>query len=198
MIVDDHPMIHEVLRAVAAKAFPGAQVHDAFCLEEALQIAARLKNLEVVLFDLGLPDVSGVDALARFRRKFAHAKIVVVSASDDRESVMAVLSAGACGFIPKTYKPTEIIAALQVVAAGQTYVPSKVLAIPPGAELDLGERQVEVLRLLLKGMSNRDIAGELSIAESTVKHHTKLIYNALGVESRAEAFVAAQRRGLKM
>ncbi len=197
LIVDDHPMIHEVLREVVAKAFGNVVVHDAYTLENALQIANRVKNLDLALFDLGLPDSSGVEALQRFRAKHADVKLVVVSADDDHERVLACFRAGAVGFIPKTYKPSEIIAALQVVAAGREYLPKQALEALPKI-LNLGERQVEVLRLLLRGLSNREIAGELHIAESTVKHHTGVIYEALGVESRAGAMAAAQRRGLKI
>jgi DNA-binding NarL/FixJ family response regulator len=198
LIVDDHPMIHEVLREVVGKAFGNVTVHDAYNLDTALQIASRTKSLDLVLFDLGLPDSNGVDALHRFRAKHPEVKVVVVSGDDDHDRVLACFRAGAVGFIPKSYKPSEIIAALQVVAAGREYLPKQALEALPAKSLNLGDRQIEVLRLLLRGLSNREIAGELHIAESTVKHHTGVIYEVLDVETRAEAMAVAQRRGLKI
>ena len=198
LVVDDHPMVHEVMPEVLKKAFGETVVHEARDLESALETAGRCKKLDMVLFDLGLPGLSGIEALKRFRKKHPDPKVVIFSASEDRDSILAAFKAGAVGYIPKTYKPREIIAALQLVAAGREYVPSQALAASPAHDVNLGERQVTVLRLMLKGLSNRQIAEELDIAESTVKHHTGLIYEALGVASRAEAMAAAQRRGLKV
>ena len=155
---------------------------------------------DLVLLDLGLPGCRGLDALSRFRREFPKLPLVVLSGDCDRGTILGALDAGAVGFIPKTSKPDVMIAALKVVAAGGTYVPPEALegVDARSQALDLTERQRDVLRLILKGYNNERIATELAIAPNTVKQHAHAVFAALGVSTRAEAMVAAARRGLTL
>ncbi|MGH8667652.1 MAG: response regulator [Burkholderiales bacterium] len=198
LLVDDHPMIHEVLGAVARGVFPGADVEVASDLAQAIERAGSGALPDLVLLDLGLPGCSGIDALTTFRNAYPHARVVVVSANEDRASVVGALEAGAAGYVPKTHAPPLVAAALRVVAEGGTYVPPQALQEGECAQHVLTERQLDVLRLMAKGMCNKEIAQRLRIAKDTVKQHAKALYAALGVASRNQAGLAAQRRGIKL
>ena len=201
LVIDDHPLIHEIVPALLEKALGEVVVTTEATLEAGIRrAAAELPDL--VLLDLGLPGCEGLDALGRFRMEFPQMPVVVFSASCERESIVGALDAGAVGYIPKTSKPEVMVAALKVIAAGGTYVPREVLeqagpASRRRGEPDLTERQKDVLRLMLKGYNNERIASELAIAQNTVKQHAHAIFTALGVSSRAEALVAAARHGLR-
>jgi DNA-binding NarL/FixJ family response regulator len=208
LVIDDHPLIQEIVPAVLAKALGEVDVATESTLEAGIARASREEIPELVVLDLGLPGCEGLEALARFRSKFPEVLLVVFSGTTDRASIVAALEAGADGYIPKTSKPAVMIAALKVVAAGGTYVPPEALedaveeARPARrrrtAALDLTERQKQVLRLILKGYNNERIASELSIAPNTVKQHAHAIFTALGVSTRAEAVIAAARHGLSL
>jgi DNA-binding NarL/FixJ family response regulator len=209
LVVDDHPIIHETLGAVARAALPGAEIHGETSLSGALAHAARLKeSLALVLLDLGLPGCSGIEALNRFREALPGLRVVVISATEDSGTVQAAIHAGAAGYIPKTTAPLQMVAALKLVVSGGTYLPLQVMregertgrAKKPAAisELGLTERQADVLRLLLKGLAYREIASQLKIAENTVKQHSHAVYRTLGVASRAEALIALARKGIKL
>lgn len=200
LVIDDHPLIREIVPAVLARTFGEVLVATEATLEAGLERAAA-ERPELLLLDLGLPGCEGLDALSRFRTEFPQLRIVVLSAVCDRDSILGALEAGAAGYIPKTSKPDVMIAALRVIAAGGTYVPPEALEEPTKVRrraraLDLTERQKEVLRLILKGYNNERIASELAIAPNTVKQHAHAIFMALGVSTRAEAVVAATRQGI--
>jgi DNA-binding NarL/FixJ family response regulator len=202
LVIDDHPLIHEIMPAVLAKALGEIAVATEATLEAGLARASEGEAPDLVLLDLGLPGCAGLDAIARFRMKFPQLPVVVLSANCDPDSILGALDAGAAGYIPKTSKPEVMIAALKVIAAGGTYVPPEALEeAASGASrrrrhFDLTERQRDVLRLILKGYNNERIAAELAIAPNTVKQHAHAIFTALGVSTRAEAVVAATRHGL--
>ena len=201
LVIDDHPLIQEIVPAVLAKAFGDVAVATESTLEAGLERAGK-EDPDLVLLDLGLPGCNGIEAVARFRSKFPRVPLVVVSALSDPSSIVAALDAGACGYIPKTSKPDVMIAALKVVAAGGTYVPPEALEEPAErlprrrGGLELTQRQKDVLQLMLKGYNNERIAAELAIAPNTVKQHTHAIFTSLGVSTRAEAVVAATRHGI--
>lgn len=207
LIVDDHPVVHETLSAVARSAIPGAEVCVEANLTDGLASAGRLGDaLVLVLLDLGLPGCSGMEALTRFRR-FPKAQVVVVSATEDAQTVRSAFDGGAAGFIPKTTTPSLMVAGLKLVASGGRYVPPQIIDAPrflggrgPASVADLGltGRQAEVARLLMTGMAYRGIARQLTISENTVKQHAHAVYKALGVASRTEALVALARMGLKL
>ena len=200
LLVDDHPMIHETLAAVVRSLVPGARIHSEAGLAGALARARGLEQLELVLLDLGLPGYSGIDALLRFRKALPRARILIVSASDDAESVRSALDAGAVGYVPKTSQPGVLADALRLILAGGIYRPA-VNAVPRKTpsmgDLGLTERQAEVLRLLARGLANGEIARKLAIAENTVKQHAHSAYRILGVSSRTEAMVVLARLGIR-
>ena len=202
LVIDDHPLIQEIVPAVLAKAFGDVAVTTESTLEAGMARAEK-DAPDFVLLDLGLPGCNGIEAVARFREKFARVPLVVLSALADPSSIVAALDAGACGYIPKTSKPDVMIAALKVVAAGGTYVPPEALEEPAArprrrAGFELTQRQKDVLQLMLKGYNNERIAAALAIAPNTVKQHTHAIFTSLGVSTRAEAVVAATRHGIGM
>src|SRR5207244_883644 len=138
------------------------------------QLAGRLRELDLVLLDLGLPGCVGVDALTSFRRRFPRVACIVVSARDDRDCIVASFKAGASGYVPKNSPSRVIIAALRLVMSGGIYIPRQVLSYveasverPSGSRLNavLTDRQRQVLRLLLQGRRNGQIAHELQISE---------------------------------
>jgi len=207
LVIDDHPLIQEIVPVVLAKALGDVEVQTESTLEGGLARAGGADAPDLVLLDLGLPGCEGLEALARFRSRFPDLPLVVLSSTCDRDSIIAAIEAGAVGYIPKTSRSDVMIAALKVVAAGGTYVPREALDEPVkkpalwrrrAAALELTQRQKDVMRLILKGYNNERIAAELSIAPNTVKQHAHAIFSALGVSTRAEAVVAVARHGLSL
>jgi len=204
LLVDDHPILHETLRAVVASVAPDAQFHGETSLGGGVSRARQLKDLQLVLLDLLLPGCTGIEALVQFLKVLPRARIVVISATEDSDSVRAALDAGAIGYLPKTSSPKIIADALRGVLEGGSYVPPQAMgAVPhvrsPLTLTDLGitERQADVLKLVTKGLPNSEIARQLNIAENTVKQHAHAAYRALGVSSRTEAMVALARMGIR-
>ena len=202
LIADYHPMVVEMMSAIARRVFAEAEIHTAAGLAEAQELMRIAGSIDLVLLDLGLPGCPGIDALIRFRQRFPAARVVVVSASEDRGVVLAALDAGARGYIPKTLMPEVIAAALRLVAAGGLFVPPQALVIHDtvavSASGPLTERQLDVLKLMARGLANKEIATELRIAKETVKQHAKAVYSALGIAGRSQAARAAERRGIKL
>ncbi len=204
LVIDDHPLIQEIVPAVLAKAFGEVVVDTESTLEAGIERAAA-EPPDLVVLDLGLPGCEGIDAMSRFRMHFPQMPVAVLSATCDPDSIVGVLDAGASGYIPKTSRPDVMIAALRVIEAGGTYVPPEALdergMQRPRRRLgrfELTERQKAVLRLILKGYNNERIACELAIAPNTVKQHAHAIFVALGVSTRAEAMIAATQHGIAL
>lgn len=166
-------------------------------LLEAVQVQAAP---QLVLLDLGLPDVQGIEALTRLREQLDAVPVLVVSADERRETVLACLEAGAVGFIPKTANFERLLEQLGAALQGCIQLPAG-LGLGADAALEAPQfsgRQQEVLQLLLMGMSNKGICRALQMSESTVKTHLAAIFRKLGVNRRAEAMVAAMSLGLKL
>jgi DNA-binding NarL/FixJ family response regulator len=202
LLVDDHPIIHETLAAVVRSLVPGAQVHSEADLAGALARARELKELALVLLDLGLPGCSGIEALLRLRKALPRVRIAIISATEDAASVRSALDAGAVGYMPKTSQPKVLADALRLILEGGIYIPPQGMEESPRksasmADLGLTERQGEVLKLVAKGLPNSEIARKLAISENTVKQHAHSAYRLLGVSSRTEAMVVLARLGIK-
>ncbi len=198
LIADDHELFRSGLRQLLDDVFAVDDIREAETLDQAIELLTNEGAGDLILVDLNMPRMSGPEALAALRDGFPNAKIVVVSAWDGRAEIIAALSAGVHGYIPKSMNANEIAAAIRAVLDGQIFVPSALgrrdMSEPPRmqmAQANSGEklttRQKEVLNELLKGRASKEIARSLDIAEGTVKIHLAAIYRALGVRTRAEA-----------
>jgi DNA-binding NarL/FixJ family response regulator len=182
-------------------------VLEASDARQAMRLVETNPDLHLVVLDLGLPDRDGVAVLTDLRKRHATISVVVLSAMQDRDSVLRALELGALGFIPKAASRDVMVNALRLVFAGGVYIPPEALAHPAAddakaptrpaspAELGLTERQLEVLALMMQGKSNKVISRHLAVAEPTVKHHVTAILKALKVANRTEAVIAVGSLG---
>ncbi len=123
LLVDDHPIIHETMRAIVRSVRSDVAFHGQFDLESGLSQAGRLSDLALVLVDLGLPGCSGMEALIKFRQTFPKTPVAVISATEDPDKVAAALEAGAAGYLPKTLLPKAMAAAVRTIIDGNVYSP---------------------------------------------------------------------------
>jgi DNA-binding NarL/FixJ family response regulator len=209
LLIDDHPLFREGLAMVMTQAFPQLKLHQAGDMTEALGRIAEQGDIALALLDLNLPDCTGLQGLQRLREQAPQVTVVVLSADESSETVMAAIDAGAAGFIPKTSRLGVMQDALRVVLDGGVYLPDSILhtqqtpAAPAGASeadaaLGLSPRQLDVLKLLIEGKPNKLICRELDLSESTVKTHLAAIFRRLNASSRTQAVVAAARLGLRL
>ena len=219
LIVDDHPLIREALRHVLTVLDAKIDLIEAQNFTEALAAADANPELDLILLDLGLPDIDGFDALLELRKCHPGAPVVVLSASEQPAMVLRAIDIGAMGFIPKTTSSPLLLNALRLVLAGGVYLPVEVLrqhesAPEPALSLaaqatqfgkmltpqDIGltARQAEVLALLVQGKSNKLICRDLGLAEGTVKIHVTAILKALNVSNRTQAVIAVGKLRLKL
>lgn len=207
LIVDDHPLFREGLRAalestrgavVVAEAETGGEVPD----------AVDRHRPDVVVMDLSLPDVSGIEATRRLAGTHPGLPVLMLTMSDDDGSLLAALQAGARGYVVKGAGSEEVLHALRTVAAGGAVIGSEIAArlaelLAGGRRRDAGRlfpsltsREVEVLELIARGHDNRRIARELVLSEKTVRNHITHVFEKLQVTSRAEAVARARDAGL--
>ncbi|WP_439816770.1 LuxR C-terminal-related transcriptional regulator [Zavarzinia sp. CC-PAN008] len=202
LVADDHPLFREAVCLRLRAMFPDAELHER---EDFLSDAATraLDGVDLALVDLCMPGVGSGAAIRRIVEACPGGKVVVMSGQDNAQEVTAGLQAGARGFIAKTMSPDQFRAALAVVVAGGTYAPTSLMlaqppAPPPTASLmaRLTPREGEVLRLLMRGASNKEICRALSLAEPTVKLHVSQVMRKLDVRNRSEAAVKGVQAGL--
>lgn len=216
LVVDDHPLVREALREHLRQLDQAVEVLEARNSHEALGLAERHPDLDLVLLDLNLPDATGFSALTTLRERYPAIPVVVLSANDERHTVFEALDKGAMGFLPKTATTQVMLSALRLVLSGGTYVPAEAFSLravgDAGAAVDAGAdarpktpadlgmtpRQAQILTLLVQGKPNKIISRELGLAESTVKIHITSILRALNVTSRVQAVIAVARLRLKL
>jgi len=208
LIVDDHPLIQQAVANVLRAIDAAAEIAIAGDCDRGLEIAAEGAEPDLVLLDLNLPGRSGIPALKLWRSRFLAVPVVVLSALDDQQTVLAAINAGAAGYIPKSSSNEVMQHAVRLVLSGGKYLPPELLARPsasastsaaerqPAAALRLTDRQFAVLRLIATGASNKVICRELGLAERTVKAHVTAVMRSLKVSSRTQAAVEAVRLGL--
>jgi two-component system, NarL family, response regulator len=197
ILVDDHPVVRFGLAAIIGLQPDMAVVAEAGSGEEACSICAR-HPADVVLMDLRLPGLSGVEAIRAIRKERPKLRFIVLTTYDGDEDIHRALEAGAQAYILKGMSHNELVNAIRTVHSGLKYIPasvSKSLAErPPHSELSA--RELEVLELIVKGHSNREIGEALGISEATVKWHVNIILSRLNVSDRTQATVAALQRGI--
>jgi DNA-binding NarL/FixJ family response regulator len=209
LLVDDHVLFREGLKFLLRSLDAAVELDEAGDRAQALERAAA-RAYDLILLDLKMPGVAGMDVLRAMREAVPETPLVVLSGEEDPHVVRAAIELGAMGFIPKSSTPEVLIQALRLVLAHGVYLPPAVLdqrvatpaprPDPRGAAKLPGitDRQMDVLRCVIQGKPNKVIARELDISEGTVKAHLSSVMQALGVHNRTEAVFAAAKLGLRL
>ena len=200
LIVDDHPVVRTGLRGMLEGEPSLEVIGEASDGEEAVELTERLSP-NVVLMDLRMPGVGGVEATARIKERIPDAHVLVLTTYDSSADILRAIEAGATGYLLKDAPREELFRAVRAAAQDKPVLAPEVAAhlmerVRWPSEETLSSREVEVLELVAQGKSNRDIAGELWISEATVKSHLLHIYDKLGTADRASAVAAAMKRGI--
>jgi two-component system, NarL family, nitrate/nitrite response regulator NarL len=200
LIVDDHPLFRAGFHAVLEQSSLDADVLSVASVNEALSILARDADIGLVLLDVHLRGDDGFNALQIIGQRFPTTACILISGDEQEGMAPRAVAAGASGFIPKSFTADEMVKAINQVLNGDLFVPDRIApatsattSAAPGHALTL--RQLEVISMLGRGFSNKEIARALEVAERTVKAHVSAVFEALEVKNRTQAVLAAQRRG---
>jgi two-component system response regulator NreC len=207
LVVDDHAVVRSGLKMLLENERDVEIIGEASSAAEAIEAAIRLKP-NVILMDIGLPDLSGIDATREIKKRVSDVAIVALTIHEDEEYFFKMLESGASGYVPKRAAPEELLTAIRAAATGQVYLyPSlaKLLvrdfldggrATGEQTTSDLTDREQEVLTYLAEGASNEEIAASLVISPKTVARHRENIMRKLNLHSRAELVRYAIRKGI--
>ncbi|WP_421864573.1 response regulator [Motiliproteus sp.] len=207
LIADDHPLFREAIADVIRARYPDAEILQSEDLEGAQALAEEHDDLDLILLDLNMPGMYGLNGLMQLRNEAPTIPVVIISAEEDKNIVLQAMTYGAVGFIIKSLPRDKMTQALEQVLAGQVYLPSDVIRasgdnsrtrrrqdenqIPPEMLNSLTRRQLLVLERMANGESNKQIAYNLCIAETTVKAHVSAILRKLNVHNRIQAVLSA-------
>ncbi|WP_461518682.1 LuxR C-terminal-related transcriptional regulator [Porticoccus sp.] len=208
LIADDHPLYREAVVSVIKQTFPDVITYEAEDFESALKVIAEHHQLDLILLDLNMPGMNDLNGLIHLRNEAPEIPVAIISAEDDRDIVLRSVTYGAVGYISKVANSENIGDAIKKMISGQVYLPSDIVRNTKSAsqavrndshEFDakqissLTRRQLLVLERLSKGDSNKQIAYELNIAETTVKTHVSAILSKLNVHNRMQAVLCASK-----
>ncbi|WP_342078190.1 response regulator transcription factor [Yoonia sp. SS1-5] len=200
LIIDDHPLFCDALELTLRALDRFDDVKTADCMEAGLKQLEHAPAPALILLDLNLPDVSGLDGLIRIKRCADKSPVVIVSSVTDNAIINAAIAAGASGFVPKHSGRAVFKEALAEIAENKVYKPAGFVDAPDGDDYartlarlsSLTNQQGRILELICEGKLNKQIAYDLSIAEGTVKAHVTAIMRKLGVQRRTQAVLVAQ------
>jgi two-component system response regulator NreC len=207
LLVDDHAVVRSGLRMLLENERDMEIIGEASSAHEAIDVALRVKP-NVILMDIGLPDLSGIDATREIKKRYPEVSVVALTIHEDEEYFFKMLEAGATGYVPKRAAPEELLTAIRAAATGQVYLyPSLAKLLvrdylsggqPSSSEAqsELTEREHEVLTYLAEGANNGEIATALVISPKTVARHRENIMRKLNLHSRAELVRYAIRKGI--
>jgi DNA-binding NarL/FixJ family response regulator len=211
IVVEDHALVREGLVQILRQIDESVEISAVADCVEAHSLLEREAGFDLMLLDLGLPGLDGLSGLRGFREQYPAMPVVILSAHDDANTISKATKLGAAAFVPKTYSSDRLLSVLREVLAGRE-VPSDplgtgsfalarhkpVAANTKPSDFGLSKRQAEVLGLMARGKSNRDIGALLGLTEGTVKIHLTSIFKVLGVSSRTQAMVVVARRGIRL
>jgi DNA-binding NarL/FixJ family response regulator len=201
VVVDDHPVVRHGLVSMLGYEKDLQVVGEAANGQDAVKVILEQKP-DVTLLDLRLPDFSGIEVMKQVRAQWSPTRFLVLTTYDTDEYIIPALSNGAQGYLLKDTSPDELVRAIHSIAQGGAALQSGVAArflenvSAQKSGEELSERELEVLRLLVSGASNKSIAAQLDLSENTIKTHLSHIFDKLNVQNRAEAVAVALQRGL--
>lgn len=202
LLADDHDLILDGLKNLIERLQPQFEVVTAHNLREAIEIAKQDRSISVILLDLNMPGMRGLEGLRDTIAQFPETRLAILTGMVSRAVATAVLASGAKGFIPKTLGVNRLVEAIQKLAAGETYAPTDLMTgqgegdglDPPGGA-SLTAREHDVATLLIKGMSNKEIARSLKLREVTVKLHVRNLFKKLATKNRTQVAVRLAQDG---
>lgn len=195
--IDDHPLVREGIAAMVNDQADMQMIAQGSSGKEAIQLFREHKP-DVVLMDVRLPDMSGIDAMITIRSEFPDARVIIITSSEGDAEMRRALAGGSRGYILKSMPPKDLLEAIRKVYAGKKAIPAEI-ADRLANHLDdegLTEREIEILQQVAEGNRNKDIADKLFISEGTVKVHIQHIMGKLGANDRTQAITIALRRGI--
>jgi DNA-binding NarL/FixJ family response regulator len=197
VIADDHPIVREGLAAVLNSQQDMSVIGEAETGMQAVDLYRKLRP-DVLLLDLRLPELDGIEVTTRIRKDFPKARVMILTTYSGDEYIFRALQSGVSSYLLKTIPKRDLLEAIRVVHAGGRRIPPEVASQVADRYpfLELTPREKQVLILIIQGKSNKEIAAALQVTESTVKYHVGLIFTKLGVSARTEAATAALKRGI--
>lgn len=213
LLIDHHALFREGLRQIL-RQLPGGvdEILEAGSFADGMRLAGQHPGLDLALLELKSPGSEGVIAVKHFRLRYPHIPLVVVSSEEDSRVIVDALSNGASGFVCKSSGGTTLLDALKLALSGSIHVPAQILRQPGipaknedyrngnrrsnSNEYGLTERHMDILRCLTAGLSNKEIARAINLAEGTVKVHVAAVFQILRVNNRMEAIQVARQLGL--
>lgn len=201
LIADDHQLFIDGIRHILIKLGTEVVITEANRVGQAIDILESGRTFDLILIDLGMPDMDGLSILQRMHARGTCLPLVVVSAEEDIRTIKSALDAGALGFIPKAHSGQQMLTALNTILEGGVYLPADIQRQIDHLESrrspvdgTITKRQFEVLKLLAKGYSNKQIATSLFVSEHTVKTHLAALFEALQAANRTECVQIASHR----
>jgi DNA-binding NarL/FixJ family response regulator len=207
LIVDDHPLFRDGMHGLLDSISETEVVGEASSGEEAITRAESLQP-DVILMDIKMPGINGLQAMREILNTSPHIRILIVSMLEDDDSVFAAMRAGARGYVPKGANQAEMLRAIQAVANGEAifgpgiaqrligFFSASRPSVAPKIFPELTEREAEILEWIAKGNTNEEIAGQLVLSLKTIRNHVSNIFSKLQVADRAQAIIRARNAGL--
>jgi DNA-binding NarL/FixJ family response regulator len=197
LIVDDHPVVRAGLASLLRRQVGLKLAGAAQSAEEAIEILKRT-SVEVMLLDLRMPSINGIDLLNILKTNEHQPKVIILSSYEYEEEIYQAIKAGARGYLSKNAPREEIVVAIETVVAGGTFFPERISKWIEEREArsGLSAREIEILNMVAKGLTNKEIAGVLQISFYTVRNHVNHISSKLQVADRTEAATVAMRQGI--
>lgn len=206
LIADDHPLFREAIHNVVSSGFPDSTIMETADLDATLELTREHDDLDLILLDLNMPGMQGLNGLITLRNEAPTIPVVIVSAEQDKQVVLQAITYGAVGFITKSLARAQMTDAIQQILNGNVFLPSDIIrtqstgsrrsgyeqnSLSPELLQTLTRKQLLVLEHMTKGESNKQIAYNMNIAETTVKAHVSAILRKLNVHNRVQAILSA-------
>lgn len=208
LIADDHPLFREAIKSIVCEKFPGSNIFETASLHDAVDIVDQNPDIDLILLDLDMPGMDGLNGIVKLRNSHPEIPLGIISAEEDKSIVLQTIAYGAVGFITKSSVRENITLAISQILDGQVYMPADIIrnnevsaapATKTPASVEptlkntayLTRKQLQVFQRMAKGESNKQIAYEMHIAETTVKAHVSAILHKLNVKNRIQAVLCA-------